>query len=77
MKIHVGKAYVEHEKRERPECRMHVVAITGNRVELAYQPGGTIAVTTSLDDFERFWGPAPEYHKKRHPWRNQDFRRKL
>ena len=69
MKIYVGEAFIECEK----QVRMHVVMVNTERVELAYKPGGTIAVTVSREDFERFWMAAPKYHKTRHPWRGQRF----
>jgi len=69
MKIYVGEAFIEREKR----VLMHVVTVSPERVELAYKPNGTIAVTTSREDFERFWMPAPKYHTTSHPWRRQRF----
>jgi hypothetical protein len=71
VNIFVGEAWIEREKRDRPECKMYVVTVNNRSVALAYKPGGTIAVTGTRADFERFWMRAPTYHKTQHPWRRQ------
>lgn len=66
---HINEVFVDDKG-----VKMYVVSVD-TCIGLAYAPGGTAAVRCARDDFRIYWKPVV-YHKKRHPWRNQNLRRR-